>query len=283
MGSQSVPPFLRLPVEVRLMIYKYAWTVSELDYIDMCVVGNYYAVSQVKPDYLKAQLSAIRKLGAINQRIRAEAYLEYFGHTQIKVTYEDAWTPDPMIGDWNRSALYILGGSYLLQTQAQHVQLHWSAWLDNDSIETRMNEPGIRALKQEELLNEQWAIECVSRFKNLKTLEIIVDDGSHWLRTDSFWRRWKDVSNERGVAHWEAAEITRVFYDDERRAKLIKGLETHHQKLEKAVVRADVSDPQIVKLFNEEFEWWRQLKEDLATLVREDGPPSAVCISLSLL
>ncbi|KAK3955436.1 hypothetical protein QBC32DRAFT_379001 [Pseudoneurospora amorphoporcata] len=290
MDSHSVFPFLRLPAEIRLEIYRHAWTVPEVGYLYVYRYNGIYDGNKglkLTLDCLKAQLSAIRKLGAISQRIRAEVYPEYFDHTQIMLRYDDArcfdsWNthafPLHNARSWdkrNRSALYILGGSYLLQTQAKHVHLHWPARIEDPGIEIYMDESRIRARDQEVLLNEQWAIECVSRFKNLKSLVVHVDDGSAKVMTDSYWEFYMHKLDEHNPKYHDTKELIRMFYDDERRAKLIEGLKTHHRKLEKAVVRTDISDPKVVKLINEHeaFEWWRQLKKDIAILALE-GPSS---------
>lgn len=135
MDSHSVFPFSRLPAELRLKIYKYAWTVPEEKYIyrsktfgnmndgdspcdeydsedeydidsdyDEYDSDGYYAgerdndnALRLSVAYVRAQLSAISKLGAISQRIRAVVYPEYFGHTQIPLRYDAAWSLDGWI------------------------------------------------------------------------------------------------------------------------------------------------------------------------------------------
>lgn len=287
MDSQSVFPFFRLPAELRLEIYKHVWTVPEAEYVYQPNDRDYRL--RLSVDYLTAQLSAIRKLGAISQRIRAEAYPEYFDHTQILLRYDTAWRnwfplDDPGWDDRNRRALYIISSSYLLQTQARHVYLHWPARGKESSISMfEVGNSRMRARWQEELLNEQWALECVSRFKNLRSLDVHVDNGLviHWK--DHYWFQhvYEFDHPDPDHDHDYKKELKRLFYDDERRAKLIEALKTHHRKLEKAVVRTDLGDSRVVvvKLMDEHkaFKWWRRLKKDVAVLASQ-GPSTAVCI-----
>ncbi|EGO59446.1 hypothetical protein NEUTE1DRAFT_39086 [Neurospora tetrasperma FGSC 2508] len=263
MGSHSVFPFLHLPAELRLEIYRHAWTVSEEDH----VYRAYYPYDDsnlgLTVDYLKAQLSAIRKLGAISQRIRTESYSEYFDHTQIMLRYDCVVDIDDSIGDhvWddrNRSALYIIGSSYLLQTQARHVYLHWPARSEYHILYALFGVTRVDIRMREELLNEQWAFGCLSRFRNLRSLDVHMCEGL--------------------VDLMGGKKLKRLLYDGDRRAKLIEALKTHHQKLEKAVVRTDLDDPEDIKDLNElhAFKWWRRLKKDIAVLASE-GPSSAVC------
>ncbi|KAK3503029.1 hypothetical protein B0T13DRAFT_525062 [Neurospora crassa] len=289
MGSHSVFPFLRLPAELRIEIYKHAWTVSEEDHVYR--VNFRYKDSKFRPtvDYLKAQLSAIRKLGAISQRIRMESYSEYFDPTQIMLRYERVVDIDDSIGDhvWdnrNRSALYIIGSSYLLQAQARHVYLHWPARSEYHILQVLFGLRRVDIRMQEELLNEQWAFECLSRFKNLRSLEVHMCEGLDDLILDYYSREYKHENlHKHRHPHFVhgcngGKKLKRLFYDGERRAKLIEALKTHHQKLEKAVVRTDVDDPEAIKDLNElhAFKWWRRLKKDIAVLASE-GPSSAVC------
>ncbi|KAJ4392631.1 hypothetical protein N0V85_006918 [Neurospora sp. IMI 360204] len=274
MDSQSVSPFLRLPVELRLEIYKHVWTVPEAEYVYRPKANDDDdSKLRLSVDYLTAQLSAIRKLGAISQRIRAEAYPEYFDHMQIMLRYDEAWFDDRMVADggpgWderNRRALYILSRSYLLQTQARHVYLHWPARGKETSVSMFM-----RARQQEGLLNEQWALECVSLFENLRSLDVHVDNGLNYWFQHVVEFDHPDPDDDYDYKK----QPKRLFYDDERRAKLIEALKTHYRKLEKAVVRRDISHPEDVKEMNEHkaFKWWRRLKRDVAVLASH-GPSS---------
>ncbi|KAK3488111.1 uncharacterized protein B0T23DRAFT_407283 [Neurospora hispaniola] len=285
MGSHSVFPFLRLPAELRLEIYKHAWTVSEEDHVYRVDFRYKDSKFRLTVDYLKAQLSAIRKLGAISQRIRTESYSEYFDHTQIMLRYEpaveiDANSDNHGWDDRNRSALYIIGSSYLLQTQARHVYLHWPARPEYTVFQIIFGVGHVDNRMQEELLNEQWAVECLSRFRNLKSLDVHVGEGLVHQMSKLYGMKFR-------LRIWHAEsdhdysgkkKLKRLFYDGERRAKLIEALKTHRRKLEKAVVRTDLTYPEDIKDLNENqtFRWWRRLKKDIAVLASE-GPSSAVC------
>lgn len=290
MDSHSVFPFLRLSAELRLEIYKHVWTVSEEDHVYRVDFRYKDSKFRLTVDYLKAQLSAIRKLGAISHRIRAEAYPKYFDHTQVLLRYDSAWVKEDLLvprespgwDNYNRSALYILGGSYLLHTQARHVKSYWPDRVRYHRWKWLMGESCARARNQEELLNEQWALECLSRFKNLRSLEVHLANGTQCVMTDYFWKlTWSYFllnHPDPDSSYPHKQELKRMFYDDERRAKLIEGMKTNHRKLENAVVRTNISDPRTIKALDEHesFEWWRQLKRDMAALASR-SPSSVVC------
>lgn len=303
------------------MIYNLVWTVPDEEYEYMIGIPR-PAMDRVMVsfDYLRAQLSAIRKLGAINRFIRAEAYGEYFDHTQIMLRYETAWSQDawPQPGrshpDWdgdNRKALYIMSSSYLLQTQARHVYLYWPARFRHDELSphSRYILGPLGPLKgwrhEEELLNEQWAVECVSRFKNLKTLEIhlnatngwadLVWDVSEHVKTHSYshnlYRFFVESQEERNrdPRYSSPAEhLRRMFWDNKRRARFFEGLKGRHRgKLEKAVIVTGVW-PDQMKLFkilekhHPMFGWWREFKEDVATLEAPKSSSDEVCVHFIL-
>ena len=83
MDSTPTPSLLGLPVELRLEIFGYFWTIPYEEHFLEPTTEPYpgYYEEQIdarclKVSYLKAQLSAISTLGAICQKIRHEAYAE---------------------------------------------------------------------------------------------------------------------------------------------------------------------------------------------------------------
>ncbi|KAH7626327.1 hypothetical protein B0T09DRAFT_387261 [Sordaria sp. MPI-SDFR-AT-0083] len=256
MDSHSVFPFSRLPAELRLKIYKYAWTVPEEKYIyrsktfgnmndgdspcDEYDSDGYYAgerdndnALRLSVAYVRAQLSAISKLGAISQRIRAVVY------------------PEPKRDTSTCTGPLVLNAVLLIQPAYSRTRKSCST---SNGLLT------------------------VSRFKNLRSLDVHVDDATDiGPLTDIHWNYYVnqlDHANVDSPAYDSKEAIRRMFYGEERRAKLMEGLlKTHRRKLEKVVVRTDVSSAGVVKLMNEHeaFESWRQLKEDLAVLVAQDA------------
>ncbi|KAK3503021.1 hypothetical protein B0T13DRAFT_446299 [Neurospora crassa] len=81
-SPQTPKPLLfRLPLEVRLMIYRHAWKVDPKPH-------TIRSSRQLMASYLKQQLTAIGRLGAICQQMRTEAFDEYFHHAQAYIRYK---------------------------------------------------------------------------------------------------------------------------------------------------------------------------------------------------
>ncbi|KAK3338291.1 hypothetical protein B0H65DRAFT_317869 [Neurospora tetraspora] len=279
MNSAPKPSLLGLPVEVRLQIYQHIWTISqEEQYLGWAYTGRYYCqreITYLKASYLKAQLSAISTLGAIYQKIRNEAYAEYFHTTQIYLGwgYFDFWEMSPFY-QHDREALELIRTSYLLQTRARHICLHW---VDVPPFEP-LGPLGISRAQQDRYFvtkrmrdNHKIAMECLeTRFPNAITLDVICDVNPF---DDAFWYFWRAQHFELSINITENFNMSESYYGD-RDSERIKSLP--FRRLEKAVVRTvSRTYPRGMSLFrdHEEAAWFRRFKEDVATLVapREEG------------
>lgn len=77
----SGPLLFRLPLELRLMIYRYVWKVNPK-------LHTISRTGQLSTSYLSHQLLAIAGLGAICQQMRMEAFDEYFHHAQAYLRWD---------------------------------------------------------------------------------------------------------------------------------------------------------------------------------------------------
>ncbi|KAK3955422.1 hypothetical protein QBC32DRAFT_367761 [Pseudoneurospora amorphoporcata] len=136
----SKPLLFRLPLEIRLMIYRHAWKVNPEIYT---IPGT----GQLESCYVKQQLPAIGKLGAICQQIKTEAFDEYFHHAQACLRWE---FNDP--------------SSPLLLTHLRHASFYWhgDVFFDWSDVSTTEAFCWLQILKQ------------------LRTLEVVVTGGSGW-------------------------------------------------------------------------------------------------------
>ncbi|CCC08245.1 unnamed protein product [Sordaria macrospora k-hell] len=230
MDSHSVFPFSRLPAELRLKIYKYAWTVPEEKYIyrsktfgnmndgdspcdeydidsdyDEYDSDGYYAgerdndnALRLSVAYVRAQLSAISKLGAISQRIRAVVYPEYFA----RCTFSGVRTCSRPKRDTSTCTGPLVLNAVLL-IQPAYSRTRKSCSTSNGLL-------------------------TVSRFKNLRSLDVHVDDATDiGPLTDIHWNYYVnqlDHANVDSPAYDSKEAIRRMFYGEERRAKLMEGL-----------------------------------------------------------
>ena len=94
----EVFPFTKLPFEVQLMIFKYAWESPDPLPAPFSCINNYQKQLEFysDPAHLRSQLRGLFKLGALSQSIRAVAYDEYFKCTQLYLRYE-------AFGQWRSS------------------------------------------------------------------------------------------------------------------------------------------------------------------------------------
>ncbi|KAK1777461.1 hypothetical protein QBC45DRAFT_187117 [Copromyces sp. CBS 386.78] len=239
MSYQPDPPLLRLPVELRLEIYQYFWTIP-------CEKKYFIprSANKLKATYLEAQLSAICTLGSICRQIRDEAYGEYFHTTQIFLGWalidlrpfvDMAFEHE--LQDNDRKARELIHNSYLLKTQARHVCLRWE-----HNLEITMT--------------------CLAaRFENtIITLDVVCDASwfDHRLGRGD-WGEAEEEVNEIAVSHYDDhhSERVRSFW-----FMFPRGI------LEKAVVRTCLTDPNAVHIFVEEDSaGFQRFKRDVATLV----------------
>ncbi|KAK3398595.1 hypothetical protein B0T20DRAFT_353269 [Sordaria brevicollis] len=90
-------PLLRLPVEIQLQIYRFAWTTEPVeklpstyflhdtgDFVDRVTDRNDLVQSELAKK-VNEELSAVRTMGSVCRHIRTTVYDEYFSHTQAIV------------------------------------------------------------------------------------------------------------------------------------------------------------------------------------------------------
>ncbi|KAK3955437.1 hypothetical protein QBC32DRAFT_38850 [Pseudoneurospora amorphoporcata] len=239
MSYQPDSALLRRPVELRLQIYEYAWTIpyEKKFFIPRCS-------SKLKATYLEAQLSAICTLGAICRTIREEAYSEYFHVTQIFLGWGHTnrrpfvdMALELHLQDNDRKAREVIQSSYLLKTQARHVCLRWE-----HNLEITMT--------------------CLTaRIENtIITLDVVCD--ASWFDHCIEMGDW-------GAVGEKVNEIAASYYDD-RHSERVRSFwfMFPHGILKKAVVRTCLTDPNAVNRFVEEDSvGFQRFKRDVATLV----------------
>ena len=109
---------LNLPAEVRLMIWKAAWTVDG--------IGKRFT---------KGQIRAIGLLGKTCRQMRAEAYADLFNRTQLVCRRRNYSLSDYL--DWMDDAVMeILLRSNLIHQNNRHVSLHWRRHGDYYDLKT---------------------------------------------------------------------------------------------------------------------------------------------------
>ncbi|KAK3340196.1 hypothetical protein B0H65DRAFT_444230 [Neurospora tetraspora] len=79
MASESKPPLLAAPLEIRHIIYRYVWTIP----IDADKHLERYFPSCLNENYFKLQFGQIHALVSICQQMRDEVLAEYFPRTQV--------------------------------------------------------------------------------------------------------------------------------------------------------------------------------------------------------
>ncbi|KAK3488102.1 uncharacterized protein B0T23DRAFT_323831 [Neurospora hispaniola] len=143
------PLLFRLPLEVRLMIYRHAWKVDPKHHT---IKGS----RQLMESYLKQQLTAIGRLGAICQQMRTEAFDEYFHHAQAYLRWATYGSGSRTLH--NRSYKELLLSSPLLMAHLRHVSFHWS---------------GENAHRKKEVSPTQ-AVHWLHCLKQLRTLDLVI-------------------------------------------------------------------------------------------------------------
>ncbi|KAK1777462.1 hypothetical protein QBC45DRAFT_469581 [Copromyces sp. CBS 386.78] len=292
MSSAPTPSLLGLPVELRLQIYQHIWTIPHEEHILVQIHADYSRYFEehplfLKTSYLKSQLSAICTLGAISQQMRNEAYAEYFHTTQIYLGWGffDYWN----MGSFylhDKQALELIRTSYLLQTQARHICLHWADVprfkLLEPPVVAEMSRANHTRYHAEKRMSDNYkiAMECLeTRFPNAITLDVICDVDPC---DEMFWEfcRLHDFEHERGPwgRRFNSSEDFKMFdnYYGNRASKRIRSL-PFRGKLEKAVVRPVLHTfPRARELFkdHEKAAWFRRFQKDVATLA---APHKVVC------
>ncbi|KAK1777482.1 hypothetical protein QBC45DRAFT_434242 [Copromyces sp. CBS 386.78] len=169
-------PFMKLPQELQLMIFRYVWTSSEpipapSDARTYQQQLQFYA----SPRHLRAQLKGLFKLGTICQEFRNVAYAEYFRSTQLYLRYETHYR-------WNYNSSFF-GSPELNSTM--------NSFWDDDSPIKGLLEKHVRHVAwhagpvyQQHL--SQKMKDCLQwlklRCRNIRTLEVIVGFRSAHVR-----------------------------------------------------------------------------------------------------
>lgn len=276
---QQGPSLLDLPVELRLQIYEYFWSIPEENKFFVSGIPN---PCSLKATYLKTQLSAICTLGAICRTIRQEAYSEYFHTTQVYLGWGHLDLPayldrrvdyhrEACLQPHDRQALELLQNSYLLQTQARHVCLRWvyiehppKTWLERSEYY-----PWELNKIEEDNANLDIAVECLARFQNITTLHVMCDDlwfGDRIWKIDCNMARRLRVIPPMVIGGLDEWNRNRDGYYDDCHAERIKSL--RFSRLEKAVVGIPLTDRDGVRWFQRvNREWFWRLKGDVEGLV----------------
>ncbi|KAK1777477.1 hypothetical protein QBC45DRAFT_469637 [Copromyces sp. CBS 386.78] len=152
----SKPLLFRLPLEVRLMIYRYAWKVNPKIY-------TFTGTGQLSSCYVEQQLLAIGKLGAICQQIKTEAFDEYFHHAQACLRWEFNDPRSYHSYEYPIAKKLILS-SLLLLTHLRHASFYWHGDVFYDWRDVSATE----------------AFYWLQFLKQLRTLEVVVTGGLDW-------------------------------------------------------------------------------------------------------
>ncbi|KAK1780281.1 hypothetical protein QBC45DRAFT_110362 [Copromyces sp. CBS 386.78] len=128
-------PFIRLPVEVRLIIYKYVWTPTVKPW-------DYDLVAQREGRPVSDHMKQIHALTTVCRHMRYEVIAEYFHRTQAHITYTpgrcEYCGKSDRCGYCGRSDMRVLAsmwhlkGSSLFTEHLQHVRLNWLPVNDRD-------------------------------------------------------------------------------------------------------------------------------------------------------
>ncbi|EGO59434.1 hypothetical protein NEUTE1DRAFT_39374 [Neurospora tetrasperma FGSC 2508] len=162
---QGIFPFMKLPEELKLIIYRFVWhTTPDTSPSDQASYQHrleFYS----NPRHLRAQLRGLFKLGAISSAIRYVAYAEYFRSTQLYLRYDshfrwnysDSWHGSDKLTEsmsllWQDATL-----SPLLTEYVEHVAWHVGP-----------------VYRREQCDMQRAALDWLKNCKNVKTLEIVV-------------------------------------------------------------------------------------------------------------
>lgn len=157
--AQPSSRLLRLALEIKLKIYRYAWTIdATLDkYKESYHQDGKKYIHYLRDEYLKDELQAIHKLGSICQEIRRHAYGDYFKTSQFHI---QCWAEPrrkrraPEIRN-EIATMCVARNSILLRNYLQHVLLPWGPIYDMQILNS-------------DLQNINW----LGSLKQLKTLTI---------------------------------------------------------------------------------------------------------------
>ncbi|KAK3955418.1 hypothetical protein QBC32DRAFT_205350, partial [Pseudoneurospora amorphoporcata] len=148
-----------LPAKIKLMVYRYAWTVDATPdkYKESYDQDGKRYTHHLRDEYLKDELKAIHTLGFTCKEIRNHVYQEYFTKSQFHIQcWAEPWRKrrGPEIRN-HILTMKVAQKSVLLRNYLQHVQVRFGPIFD------------------EEMLNaELESIEWLATLKQLKSLTI---------------------------------------------------------------------------------------------------------------
>ncbi|KAJ4414856.1 hypothetical protein N0V85_002967 [Neurospora sp. IMI 360204] len=182
--------FIRLPVEVRLMIYKYVWTPTVMPW-------EYDVIAQREGQPASDHMKQIHVLTSVCRHMRYEVIAEYFLRAQAHITYAagDSSHCDGRSDMRVLASMWHLKNSSLFIEHLQHVRLNWlpindwngwTAW-DNmvDKANTRWNTVGPFAMAalprygeqpRRRVLRQMDTLKWLASLRSLRTLEITFID-----------------------------------------------------------------------------------------------------------
>ncbi|KAK3494447.1 uncharacterized protein B0T23DRAFT_427459 [Neurospora hispaniola] len=186
--------FIRLPVEVRLMIYKHLWTPTVMPW-------EYDVVAQRTGQPVNDHMKQIHALASVCRHMRYEVIAEYFFRAQAHVTYAVGGGGGG--GSYcGRSDMRVLASMWHLKSSSlftenlQHVRLNWlpindwygwATWdsmVDKTSVRTELSWFAMAALgygggsgqQKKRVLRQMNTLKWLASLRSLRTLEILFID-----------------------------------------------------------------------------------------------------------
>ncbi|EAA26902.1 hypothetical protein GE21DRAFT_6158 [Neurospora crassa] len=183
----SKPLLFRLPLEVRLMIYRHAWKVDPKPHTKR-------GTRQLTTSYLKQQLTAIGRLGAICQQMRTEAFDEYFHHAQafLRWDYDGSGSKTRH----NHSYKELILSSPTLLAHLRHVSFHWAD----------------KEVHKGEYVSPMEALYWLQCLKQLKTLELVIPRG--YVRGDYFGDSYRQKQVLLSLSNLRGLEKATIKFED---------------------------------------------------------------------
>ncbi|KAK3398596.1 hypothetical protein B0T20DRAFT_353257 [Sordaria brevicollis] len=114
-AAASKPKIFKIPIEIRRMIYRFAWTIDPKPY-------RLRKTYQLRYDYLAKQMAILTKMGEVSRQMRDEAYGDFFRSAQAYMrwnTQQQGYSPQ------NLEAMRVLQHCVLMENHLQHVIYHW--------------------------------------------------------------------------------------------------------------------------------------------------------------
>ncbi|KAJ4379929.1 hypothetical protein N0V85_008826, partial [Neurospora sp. IMI 360204] len=241
MASEAKPPILAAPVEIRLEIYRYTWTISFncKEYSD---IFAHPLSLEHEVVYFRLQVEQLHKLVSICRQMRNEVLSEYFHRTQVYLRSIFVGTTGANRLNRLPYAMNYIRSSPLFASHTQHVSLHWHP-----------DESKVMASTLDWLL----------QLKQLKTLELVITHSK--LPHINFKN-----DGENGFP-----QIMKLALDDYFGSRHFQRLTTL-RNLEKIVVklcfrmRWATRGPQVHAGIWERTPRFQKIKETLSESVRED-------------